>query len=201
LAWARSGRIGDLGLVWHRAGREPGVPAAGGCKVRVIRSAPGRPYVYHTQLEAARRAQRYIYLENAYFADDALLYELCRARKRGVDVRVIMPEEPNHKLMRHSNKVAARTLLEHGVRVYKYPGMSHIKAAVFDGWACVGTANYDKLSLLVNREITLAFSDRATVDRLQKDLFQPDFQAAEELFDPEPLDLADHLWELVADEV
>ena len=35
------------------------------------------------QLEAIRRANAYVYIENAYFADDRILYELCRARRRG----------------------------------------------------------------------------------------------------------------------
>ena len=29
-------------------------------------------------------------------------------------------------------------------------------AAIFDGWACVGSANFDKLSFEVNREVNLA---------------------------------------------
>ena len=99
----------------------------------------------------------------AYFADDRILYELCRARRRGVDVRVIIPAKVNHKVMEHSNKVAINTLLEYGVRVYIYPGMSHIKAAVYDGWVCVGTANFDKLSFKVNRELNVGTSDSRIV--------------------------------------
>lgn len=201
VTWARSGPRGDLGLLWNGTRRTPTSPPGTGHPVRVIRSGPGRSDIHRAQLAAARRAQQRIYLENAYFADDALLYELCRARRRGVDVRVIMPAEPNHDVMRHSNKVAARTLLRHGVRVYVYPGMSHIKAAVFDGWACVGTANYDKLSLQVNREICLAFSETEAVERLERELFKQDLEASQEMNVPEPLNLADHLWELVADEV
>ena len=142
ITWARSGRIGDLGLLWNDAGREPEAITGAGHPIRVICSSPGNPGIHRAHLRAARRARSHIYLENAYFADDALLYELCRARKRGVDVRVIMPEEPNHDIMRHSNKLAARTLLRHGVRVYVYPGMSQPRSSTAGpAWARPTTTN------------------------------------------------------------
>ena len=65
----------------------------------------------------------------------------------------------------------------------------------------MGTANYDKLSLLVNREISLAFSDPEAVVRLERDLFEKDFAVSREMDGPEPINLVDHFWELLADEV
>ena len=90
-------------------------------------------------------------------------------------------------------------MLEHGIRVYVYPGMSHVKAAVFDGWACLGSANWDKLSFRTNRELNIATSDRATVDELLERLFERDFEAAVELTEPFPERWSDHLAELLAD--
>ena len=72
--------------------------------VRLLYTLPNRAEIYRAQLEAIRRASAYIYIENAYFADDRILYELCRARRRGVDVRVIMPSVVNHAIMEHSNR-------------------------------------------------------------------------------------------------
>ena len=77
--------------------------------------------------------------------------------------------------------VAANTLLQYGVRVFAYPGMSHIKAAIYDGWACVGSANFDKLSFQVNKETNLGSSDPAFVRDLIAKVFDPDFAAAAEL--------------------
>ena len=48
--------------------------------------------------------------------------------------------------MSSANLLAANLFLRNGVRVYGYPGMSHVKAAIFDGWACIGSANFNKLS-------------------------------------------------------
>ena len=52
----------------------------------------------------------------------------------------------------HSNRVTANRLLKAGVRVYLYPGMTHVKALAVDGvWAYTGTGNFDTLSLRAAR--------------------------------------------------
>ena len=90
-AWAYAGPLGDLGhlLRWIK-------PAAAeaediGYPVRVLFTRLEDPRSSNAQRRAIGNAKRYIYVENAYFTDDAMLYELVRARRRGVDVRVIMP--------------------------------------------------------------------------------------------------------------
>jgi cardiolipin synthase len=137
-------------------------------------------------VEAIRNSQSYIYLQNAYLSDAVIIHELAKARLRGVDVRVIIPMEGNHGVMNGNNVVAANKLLEYGVRVFAYPGMSHIKAAIYDGWACVGSANFDKLSFQVNKEMNLGSSDPTFIRDLIDKVFDPDFEAAAELTEPLP---------------
>lgn len=119
--------------------------------------------------------------------------------RRGVDVRVIIPYETDSGLISRSNAIAANTMLENGIRVYIYPGMSHIKAAVYDGWACFGSANFDNLSLRVNKELNLATSWPEAVDSLKTRVFYPDMGRSVELDQPLPHDWLDHLAELLAD--
>ncbi len=75
-------------------------------------------------------------------------------------------------------------MVRNGVRVYAYPGMTHVKAAIYDGWACVGSANFDKMSLRVGQELDVAFSDPPTVDRLRRELFDKDFARSREITTP-----------------
>ncbi len=198
--WRYSGWGGDFSSLMPASFSPAESAVPGAVPVRFLRTKPSRTHIYKAQLEAIRRARAYIYIENCYMADDRILYELCRARKRGVDVRVIFPGVVNHKIMEHSNRIVINTLLENGARVYVYPRMSHIKAAVYDGWACFGTANFDKLSLQIIRELNMATSDPEAVQALLDTLFLPDFEESTEIFDPVPLELKDHLIELVADE-
>jgi cardiolipin synthase len=130
-----------------------------------------------------------------------MLYELARARRRGVDVRIILPAEGNHETMNRSNKIAINTMLKNGIRVYLYPGMTHIKAAVYDGWACTGSANFDKMSLEINKELNLSTSDRDTVNTLLERLFIPDMERSEELYTAPETNWTHRLAEIVADEM
>jgi cardiolipin synthase len=198
-AWAYAGPFGDLGylLRWIK-------PAAAkaenqGHPVRVLFTRLEDPEIFKAQLRAIRSAERYIYVENAYFTDDAMLYELVKARKRGVDVRVIMPLVTDRGAITRNNALAANSMLRHGVRIYVYPGMSHVKAAIFDGWACLGSANWDKWSLSINNELNLATSHPEAVDRLLKQVFEPDLAQSVELTEPFPERWSDFLLEMMGD--
>ena len=167
--------------------------------VRVLFTRPGEPQILRAQIAAMRSARRRIYIQNAYLTSDTVVHELVKARRRGVDVRVIMPTASDSGLISRSNVLAANALQRHGVRVYIYPGMSHVKAAVYDGWACFGSANFDYLSLRVNKELNLATSHPPAVDALVDQLFEVDFARSLELSEPLPSNWGDYLAEMLAD--
>ena len=92
-------------------------------------------------------------------------------------------------------------MLKNGIRVYLYPRMSHVKAAIFDGWACVGSANFDKLSLEINKELNLATSEPAVVQQLIERIFEPDLAASTEVTEHVDVTLQARLMELAVDEL
>ena len=200
-AWARAGPFGDFAnffayLTGMKQRAEPG-----GVPVRVLQTRNFDSDIHKAQIAAIRRSKSYILIENAYFSDDRTILELARARRRGVDVRVIIPAAGNHGPTNASNRVTINTLLQHGIRVYRYPGMSHVKAGVFDGWACVGSANLDKLSLKVNKELNLATSDPDTVNALIDQVFIPDILVSSEVKTPLKTTFASRFAEIVVDEL
>ncbi len=200
-AWARAGILGDLANFFRfLAGKKQNADNVG-YAIRPLYTRSFDSQIYRSQLEAIRRSSNYVLIENAYFSDDAILYELARARRRGVDVRVILPTAGNHGPLNGSNRVAINKMLANGIRVYMYPGMSHVKAAIFDGWACVGSANFDKLSLEINKELNLATSEPAVVNELLERVFLPDMAASTEVNEPLELTMQAHLFEFAADEL
>ncbi len=198
-AWAHAGVLGDLGYLFSRL--KPGAaPGAGDdSSLRILLTRPGDYEIYNAQLAAIRRSQSYIYVQNAYFTDDRMLRELVMARRRGVDVRVVIPMETDNGAIDRSNVLAANLMFEHGIRVYIYPGFSHVKAAIYDGWVCAGSANFDRLSLRINRELNIASSDPAVARQLLERLFEPDFGVSLELTEPIPERWVDHLVEMIGD--
>jgi cardiolipin synthase len=198
-AWAHAGLLGDMNYVFARLRPRPDNAGDSGHPVRALFTRPGNHEIFRAQRAAIRSAQRYIYVQNAYFTDDAMLYELASARRRGVDVRVIMPLVTDRGPITRNNALAANAMLEHGIRVFIYPGMSHIKAAVFDGWACIGSANWDRWSFRINKELNIATSEPAAVAELERRLFETDFANSVELVEPFPERWTDHLLEVVGD--
>ena len=200
-AWARAGFMGDIAnFIRYLAGERVAADDIG-YPVRILYTRNFDSQIYRAQLGAIRRARSYILIQNGYFSDDLTLYELARARRRGVDVRVILPEDGNHNSHDLSNLVAINKMLRNGIRAYRYPGMSHVKAAVFDGWASVGTANFDKLSLQINKEVNLATSHKPAVDELMRKVFIPDLMVSTEISEPVAVTLPARIMEVVVDEV
>jgi cardiolipin synthase len=200
-AWARAGLFGDFAnFVQFLKGKRQHADHRG-YPVRILQTRNFDSDIHKAQIAAIQNAQSYILIQNAYFSDDRTVYELAKARIRGVDVRVIIPAAGNHGAMNSSNKITINTLLAHGVRVYEYPGMSHVKAAVFDGWASVGSANFDKLSLKINKELNLATSDPDTVAALLKQVFIPDLRVSREISEPLKVTFGTHIAEIAVDEM
>jgi len=200
-AWARAGLFGDLAFALRSLRREKDYADRDGYPVRILQTKNIDSQIHKAQIAAIRNAQSYILIENAYFSDDRTVFELARARRRGVDVRVIIPLRGNHGPLNASNKITINKLLAHGVRVYQYPGMSHIKASVYDGWISVGSANFDKLSLKINKELNLATSDPETVEALLDRLFIPDLLMSREITEPLETSISTQVAEIIVDEL
>jgi cardiolipin synthase len=183
-AWAHAGPGGDLAFA--SASLTPRLrPAPAARKewaaLRRLYTRPGETAIRKAVLKSLTRARQRVWLENPYLYDPAVLAGLLAARARGVDVRVVLAGEHDLDLGRRSTLVTANTLQRGGVRVYLYPGMTHAKALVVDGWATFGSANFNKLSLRTNHECNLATSDPGIVNALARDLFEVDFAKSHEL--------------------
>jgi cardiolipin synthase len=110
-------------------------------------------------------AQRSLLIANAYFVPDNLAVEtLIAARRRGVEIDVIVPGKYNDVVV---TKWAGRSrwepLLEAGIRIHEYqPTMYHCKVMTVDDlWVSVGSTNFDNRSFRLNDEANLNLYDRA----------------------------------------
>ena len=141
--------------------------------IRVQRNDPGRLVfpIRSMYLDAIERAQRHIYLTNAYFIPDrVILSALIAAAQRGVDVRVIVPWQSNHVTADWLARGFFETCLRNGVRIFGYKdSMIHAKTATIDGmWSTVGTANLDRLSLAGNYEINVEVLDAGFAAEMER---------------------------------
>lgn len=197
--WAHAGPLGDLAYLVQVLSSDsaPARPGPGPwIKVRLLPTKTAWKPFATAVLGSLRHAQSYIYVENPYLFDKRVILALVKARARGVDVRVVLPCVNDFKAGGRSNVVIANYLIEHGVRVFFYPAMTHVKALLVDGWACLGSGNLNHLSLRVNHEENIATSDPGFAEQLRKELFEQDFARSYELKDPISVDWVDFLADL-----
>ncbi|MFT3686850.1 MAG: cardiolipin synthase [Phycisphaerales bacterium] len=117
------------------------------------------------QLIAASKQR--IWIASPYFVpDEAVIAALQLAALRGVDVRVIYPKNPDSFLVRLATRAVWPDMVRPGVKMFSHcKGFMHQKVMVFDGVACVGTANLDNRSIRINFEITALVNDPTFADQ------------------------------------
>jgi cardiolipin synthase len=203
LAWSQATVGGDLARFARALEPSPAAtpPPPNAIELRALYTRTGNPEILLAQLAAIRAARSYIYVEQPYVSDDEMIAALVDARRRGVDVRVVLPTAGDSGFMNAANLIATNVFLRNGVRVYAYPGMTHVKAAIYDGWACVGSANFDKLSLRINRETNIATSDPGFAGALRRDLFERDFARSREITEPRSVGWSTYLSSFIANQL
>jgi cardiolipin synthase len=134
-------------------------------------------------LEAIDRAAHHIHLTHGYFIPDrALFLALLDAARRGVDVRILLPERSNHIVADWLARGFYGRCLRGGIHLLLYQNaMIHAKTATIDSvWSTIGTANIDRLSLVGNFEINLEIYSEKLAQQMER-IFARDITNVREL--------------------
>ncbi len=113
-------------------------------------------------LSAINSAEDRIWISTPYFVPDhQIVSALALAVLRGVDVRILIPEETDSWLIDQSHRGIIGEVEKTGVKIYKYQkGFIHQKVMLVDDqYSFVGTANFDNRSFRLNFEITMVVDD------------------------------------------
>jgi cardiolipin synthase len=162
----------------------PAITPAGDLRAMTIMSSPevGASTVrtlYYLSIACARES---IYIANPYFVPDETAIEaLIEAKRRGVDVRIMVAGIHNDNWVARRNSVRLYgPLLRADIPVLEYNRtMMHQKTMVVDGvWSTVGTTNFDNRSFSHNDENNVCVYDRTWAKALQ-DIFIADEPACD----------------------
>ncbi|AKF06397.1 cardiolipin synthase [Sandaracinus amylolyticus] len=161
----------------------PEIPKRGEAIVQIVESGPDErvEQIHRLLFAAIASARRTVWIATPYFVPDrAVLVALQTAALRGVDVKVIVPRESNHRVTFHAGRSFYDELLAAGVQIHEYlPGMLHTKAMIVDGRiATVGSANLDVRSFRLNFELIAVLYDADIVRALQV-IFEEDLARTE----------------------
>jgi len=175
--------IKTTGNVLHGDGYFPNLRVSGALDMQLFISSPsgGSASMRLMYLAAITAAERSIDIAAAYFIPDRLMTEeLVKVRKRGVRIRVLVPDKyTDSKVVRIVSRREWGPLLESGVEIYEFePTMLHTKMLIFDGFmVSVGSTNFDTRSFELNDEASLNVYDSAFAADMTR-LFESDLARA-----------------------
>lgn len=153
--------------------------------IAIVPTGPSdeRPSFQLLIAEAANTAREKLWIASPYFVpDDGILTALQAAALRGVDVRILLPEKPDHILVWLSSFTYYRQTFPYGIRLFRYKdGFMHQKAFLIDNEAAgIGTGNLDNRSLRLNFEITAILTAQEHVYEVAS-MFTEDFENSREV--------------------
>lgn len=136
----------------------------GKATIQIVSSGPDSEWeqIKNGYIKMIMSAKKSIYIQTPYFIPDQSLLDALRiASLSGKDVRVMIPNRPDHPFVYWATYSHVGELLKVGAKVYIYEkGFIHAKTIVIDGEInSVGTANIDMRSFKLNFEVNAFIYD------------------------------------------
>lgn len=182
-------------LDWNQASKQydfmyderlfPVPDRTGDTAMQIVTSGPDSEWdqIKSGYLKLISSAKKSIYIQTPYFIPDASILDALRvAALSGIDVKIMIPNKPDHPFVYWATYSYAGELLKAGAKIYIYDdGFIHAKTIVVDEkLSSVGTANIDVRSFRLNFEVNAFMYDYETGSRLSK-IFWHDMAVSYEL--------------------
>lgn len=163
-------------LKWHW------VPQEQNSEVLMMPSGPADDYETCGLMfsHVIHQAKERFWLASPYFIPDGKIQSaLITAALKGVDVSILLPKVPDHKMVFYARKAFYENLQKVGVKFYLYEqGFLHEKVfLVDDELSGVGTANLDNRSFRFNFELTGLVKGEAFISQT-KEMLEEDFKCS-----------------------
>jgi cardiolipin synthase A/B len=116
------------------------------------------------------QAQQRLWIATPYFVpDESVLTALQLAALRGVDVRILLPNQPDHLMVYYCTFSFYQEMLGTDVKLFRYQqGFMHQKVILCDRLlAGVGTVNLDNRSFNLNFEVSLFIASDAFISEVE----------------------------------
>lgn len=153
---------------------------SGNIGIQIVSSGPDHKeeYIKNAYMKIINNAKKSVYIQTPYLVPDEPMKEALKiAALSGIDVRIMVPDKPDHFFMKWILSANMGDLMEWGVKFYTYQkGFIHSKTIVSDGKVCsIGTANLDIRSFQLNFEINaIIYDDKFSKE--QEDIFIKDIE-------------------------
>ena len=130
-------------------------------------------------IDLINRARKRLWIASPYFVpDEQFITALKLAALRGVDVKILIPDKTDSKLVQFTGWSYVQELELAGIQLWRHlPGFMHQKVVLMDDTSVIGTANFDNRSFRLNFEITMAIESPEFTSQVEG-MLTADFAAA-----------------------
>ena len=153
--------------------------------VQIVSSGPDSDWeqIKYGYIKMILTAKKYVYIQTPYFIPDESLMDALRiAALSGVEIKIMIPNKPDHPFVYWATLSYIGELLNEGAEVYLYQnGFLHAKTIIVDGnVSSVGTTNIDVRSFRLNFEVN-AFLYNKDIAQQLVDVFEYDIKLSTQM--------------------
>ncbi|WP_430604455.1 cardiolipin synthase [Enterococcus sp. DIV1368b] len=150
--------------------------------IQLVSSGPNneREQIKLSFIKLISSAKKRVWIQTPYLVpDESVIAALKIAAASGVEVKIMIPNKPDHPFIYRATQYYARQLIKENVQILVYEnGFLHAKTLIMDDEICmVGSANQDIRSYRLNFESSAIIYDAAFLQQLA-DQFVLDEQAS-----------------------
>ncbi|WP_095150343.1 MULTISPECIES: cardiolipin synthase [Bacillaceae] len=171
-------------LDWNQAAKEyhisyhsryfPDIPPNGQSAMQIVSSGPDSEFeqIKNGYLKMIMDAKKSIIIQTPYFIPDKTLLDALQvAAQTGIEVKIMIPNKPDHMFVYWATTSHIGEMLKVGAKIYIYEnGFIHNKVLVVDERvSSVGTANIDQRSFKLNFEVNAFIYDSSIARQLIRD--------------------------------
>ncbi|MFB4211288.1 cardiolipin synthase [Shouchella sp. JSM 1781072] len=171
-------------LDWNQAAKDyhisyhnryfPEVESKGNTPMQIVSSGPDSEFeqIKNGYLKMIMDARKSIIIQTPYFIPDKTLLDALQvASQTGIEVKIMIPNKPDHMFVYWATTSHIGEMLKAGAKIYIYEnGFIHNKVLIVDEKvSSVGTANIDQRSFKLNFEVNAFIYDPIIAKQLIQD--------------------------------
>lgn len=171
--------------------------------IQIVSCGPESPKeeVKMAMMKMINCAKKSVYIQTPYLVPDSPMLEtIAMAARSGLDVRIMIPNIPDHPFVYRTTLYNAGKLINEGAKIYIYEnGFLHAKTMTVDGEVCTaGSTNFDIRSFRLNFESNAFIYDKEVTSRMNEQ-FEKDMELSRPYTSEDRAKIS--VWEKIAESI
>nr|WP_025193659.1 cardiolipin synthase [Enterococcus faecalis] len=149
-------------------------------EIQIVTDGPenSKDYLKDSFIKLITEAKQSIQIQSPYLVpDESMITALLIAVDSGVNIKIMIPDMPDHPFIYRATQYYANYLQKNGIEIYQYSkGFIHSKTMIIDGKIAIfGSTNQDIRSYSLNFEISAFCYSHKLAMKMQK-IFENDIE-------------------------